>query len=37
MENISYDRRVYELVDDSSLSLAMPRILMGKIIQVIKG
>ena len=32
-----YERRVYESVDDRSLSQAMPQKLMGKINQVIKG
>ena len=34
---ISYERRVYESVDDRSLSQAMSRKLMRKIIQIIKG
>ena len=36
MEKNSYERRVYESVDDRSLSWAVSRKLMGKIIQVIK-
>ena len=34
---ISYERRVYESLDDKSLSYAMSQKLMEKIIQVIKS
>ena len=36
-EKNSYDRRAYESVDDGSLSRAISRKFMKKIIQVIKG
>ena len=37
MEKISYDRRVYESVDDRNISSAISRKSMEKIIQVVKG
>ena len=37
IENISYERRVYESVDDSSLSLVLFRISMKKNNLVLKG
>ena len=37
MGKITYERRVYESVNHWSLSSAMSRKLMGKIIQVVKG
>ena len=37
MKNNSYERHAYESVDEKSLSYAISRKFMKKIIQVIKG